>query len=727
MTGPGDRPIRVARIIARLNIGGPAIQAITLTERLAPLGYETLLIRGTEASHEGSMDHLAEELGVQPLRLVRMGRELGPGDLVAFVQLVRALRRFRPDVVHTHAAKAGTLGRLATLVPGRGRRPVTVHTFHGHSLTGYFGPRKAALFLRVERFLAKRTTCLIAVSEEVRNDLVRLGVAPRERFDVIHLGLDLDRFDVAGPQRSDQAAALRAELDIPADAKVVTLIARLVPIKRVDRFLAVAHALAAQRDDVWFLIVGDGWLRERLQATPPPRTVWAGFRRDVPAVCFASDVVVLTSDNEGTPVSLIEAQAAGVPVVSTRVGGAAAVVAPGGGTLVDDADDIPRFAAAVAAALDGAGPADDRRAHVMSTFSLGRLVSDIDGLYRRLLARSPGTPPRPPAGLLREDAQELRCVACGDALALESSSALACCGCPARYAIAGGVPRMLDPIARPAQEAAVAQRTADSFAYEWEHFGAMRDEWAKNFADYLQPHTPQSLAGKRVLDVGAGSGRHSFHAAQAGARVVAVDLGASIEVARRNLPASVLAVQADAEALPFEPGSFDLVMSIGVLHHLPDTERGLRSIARYAKPGGHVHIYLYWVPEQRWQRAVLRAVGAVRRVTVRLPHPVLHAVCYPLAALLLVAFVIPYRALRTRPAAARLAAALPLKTYADYPFGVLVNDQFDRFSAPLERRFTEREVRAAMEAAGLENVIVLANHGWVADGQRPPHDAAGVP
>lgn len=321
--------------------------------------------------------------------------------------------------------------------------------------------------------------------------------------------------------------------------------------------------------------------------------------------------------------------------------------------------------------------------------------------------------------LLGAGAAALRCVTCEGRLDLEPPSSLACRGCGARYPITGGIPRMLAPGTRSADEAAVAQRTADSFAYEWERFGGLREEWAKNFDDYMRPHTARSLAGKSVLDVGAGSGRHSFHAARAAARVVAVDLGASIEVARRNLPASVLTVQADAEALPFEPGSFDVVMSIGVLHHLPDTERALRSITRYAKPGGHVHVYLYWVPDQRWQRAALRAVTAIRRLTVRLPHSVLHALCYPIAAVLLAIFVAPYRAFRHRPRAARLAATLPLKTYADYPFGVLVNDQFDRFSAPLERRFTADEVRAAMVAAGLEDVVVLPNHGWVADGRRP--------
>jgi len=341
------------------------------------------------------------------------------------------------------------------------------------------------------------------------------------------------------------------------------------------------------------------------------------------------------------------------------------------------------------------------------------------------------TEPTASAGLRSEHARRLRCLRCAGALAVASADTLECPECCARYPVVDGTPRMLAPDARPPEEAAVAQRTADSFAYEWARFGDLREEWAKNFADYMRPHTPQSLAGKTILDVGAGSGRHSFQAAAAGAQVVAVDLGDSIDVARRNLPADVLTVQADAERLPFAPESFDLVMSIGVLHHLPDTERALSSLVRYVKPGGHLHVYLYWVPEQRWHRGVLALVTALRRVTVRLPHRVLHVLCYPVAAALQLAVVAPYRTLRGRKRSRRLAAALPLKTYADYPFGVLVNDQFDRFSAPLERRFTAAEVRAAMEHAGLEDIVVLPNHGWVADGRRPvatsPRDAGRAP
>lgn len=321
---------------------------------------------------------------------------------------------------------------------------------------------------------------------------------------------------------------------------------------------------------------------------------------------------------------------------------------------------------------------------------------------------------------------------------------LCCEACEARYPLIAGTPRMLSGamrarlwcdyprsasaleragVPRPAAKkrpADVKQRTADSFAYEWRKFGVLREQWRKNFIDYMQPHPPESFVGRLVLDVGTGSGRHALQAALLGARVVAVDIGGSIDVARANLPAAALTVQADAERLPFAPGSFDFVMSVGVLHHLPVPERALAQIAPLARPGGSVHIYVYWMPERRWQARVLAGVAAVRRMTVRLPHPLLHALCIPLAALLAVGVVWPYRLLRRSPRARPLAEALPLKTYADYPFAVLVNDQFDRFSAPLERRYRREEVQAMLAGAGLVEVRVLPNHGWIGDGLMPP-------
>lgn len=198
--------------------------------------------------------------------------------------------------------------------------------------------------------------------------------------------------------------------------------------------------------------------------------------------------------------------------------------------------------------------------------------------------------------LLGESARRLRCPACTGPLAHQPAEGLGCINCAQLYPIVDGIPRMLTDGFRSAEEAAIAQRTADSFAYEWERFGVMRDEWAKNFGDYMRPHTPQSLAGKSVLDIGAGSGRHSFHAAQAGAHVVAADLGASIDVARRNLPASVLTVQADAEALPFDDSSFDAVLSTFGVMFTPNPAQSGAELVRVCKPGGRIGL-ANWTPE----------------------------------------------------------------------------------------------------------------------------------
>ncbi len=392
---PTDARTRITRIIARLNIGGPAIQAITLSRLLDEHGYDTHLVRGVEAPREGNMDHLCRALGVHPTLVRELRREPGPTDLVALVRLVRILRRDRAAIVHTHAAKAGTLGRLAAIVafPRRSSRPVLVHTYHGHSLTGYFSGRTAAFYRRVERVLAPFTDRLVAVSPEVRDDLVALAVAASDKFELIPLGFDLSPF-TDDARRSERRAALRAEWDVASDAELVTLIARLVPIKRVDRFLQVARKLA-DRPGIRFAIVGDGELQEHLRASSDAialgeQLVWAGFRLDVPDVCFASDVVMLTSDNEGTPVSLIEAQAAAVPVVSTDVGGVRSAVLDGSSGLLAAPARLEELARAVARLLDDPtlrgqfGAAG--RAHATSAYTLDRLAADHVRLYERLLA-----------------------------------------------------------------------------------------------------------------------------------------------------------------------------------------------------------------------------------------------------------------------------------------------------------------------------------------------------
>jgi SAM-dependent methyltransferase len=348
----------------------------------------------------------------------------------------------------------------------------------------------------------------------------------------------------------------------------------------------------------------------------------------------------------------------------------------------------------------------------------------------------------------------LRCLECrGEIRAVELTSPggypelgpdgrVECSACGSGYPVVGGTPRMLRgplmaelrrryPQARcriedgPRKasdnlpELATKRRTAASFAYEWKRFGILREEWRKNFLDYMHPLSPDWFADKLVLDVGTGSGRHSYWASCLGARVAAVDLGESIDVARANLPDEVLTVEADAEDLPFDGGAFDLVMLIGVLHHLPNPQRALVSVSRYARPGGLLRLYLYWQPPWRWHRSLLRLVSAARRVTVRMPHLLLRLLCVPLAALLFGLFVLPYRLMRRMDYLRSVADYMPLKTYADYSFAVCVNDQFDRFSAPLERRYEREEVERLLAGAGLVDVRVTAHHGWLGAGRRP--------
>jgi glycosyltransferase involved in cell wall biosynthesis len=386
--------VRVLQVISRLNVGGAAIQVISLTRKLNDRGYETTLIRGTEDPDEGRMDYLTDQLGVRPLCVKSLRRNVGWHDVQALIALFLIIVRERPNIVHTHAAKAGTLGRLAArAAPGRSNR-VLVHTFHGHSLSGYFQWSASRVFLAIERYLARRTTCLVAVSEEVRDDLVAMKVAEPDCFEVIRCGFDFSPFIVSERERELRRERLRRELGVPSHARLVTLVARLVPIKRVDRFLRMANALLEQID-TYFLIVGDGESRVALQATSEARKlgkrlIWAGFRRDIADVCFSSDVVTLTSDNEGTPISLIEALAARTAVASTDVGGVRAVVIDGETGVTARAEDEDALARGVRLLLEDRDlarrVAQQGREHVLKSFGASRMGDDVDLLYRRLLS-----------------------------------------------------------------------------------------------------------------------------------------------------------------------------------------------------------------------------------------------------------------------------------------------------------------------------------------------------
>ncbi len=380
---------RVLRVIARLNIGGPAIHATLLTRGLDPDRYESYLVHGAEAASEGNYLSL-KGLAVDRRHSVpALGREIQPWrDWQAYRDLVRIIREVRPHVVHTHTAKAGLLGRWAARRCGV---PVIVHTFHGHVFHGYFSPARTAMFVRLERALARTTTCLVTVSEDVRQQILARGIGRPDRFEVVRLGLDLAPFRTAEGRRGE----LRRELGLADDAPTVGIVARLVPRKAHEVFLQAAAAIAPLVPDAMFLVVGDGERRAELEGRARTlglsgRVRFLGWRADLDRVYADLDVVMLTSTNEGSPVALIEAMAAARPVVATRAGGVAELVGEAGLLAeVGDADGLARHAMALLS------DPERRRAlgrlardRVVPQYAHERLVADIDRLYARLLAEA---------------------------------------------------------------------------------------------------------------------------------------------------------------------------------------------------------------------------------------------------------------------------------------------------------------------------------------------------
>ncbi|PWT93581.1 MAG: hypothetical protein C5B55_04285 [Blastocatellia bacterium] len=326
--------------------------------------------------------------------------------------------------------------------------------------------------------------------------------------------------------------------------------------------------------------------------------------------------------------------------------------------------------------------------------------------------------------------ETIRCPACRGELSFRNDEEeLFCTGCNLTFPIRDGIPRLLLPSLRDALLAGAtavgmdAQQveTALSFGFEWHRFPEMYREWEQQFLDYMRPHGSDFFKGKKVLDAGCGNGRFAHYAAKYGAEVWAIDLGPAVEVAKRNTESAgvVNVVQADLHSPPFALESFDFIYSIGVLHHLPDPEAAFRSLLRFLKPGGEVQIYLYWKPERQPIKALLlTAVTGVRQLTTRLPHRMVHALSYPFAVGAFAFFVWPYRILRTVPALRDVAEKMPMKQYAGFPFRVCVNDQLDRFSAPIENRYTRADVEKWLKAAGLESPLVGENFGWIGTGRK---------
>ena len=384
--------VRVARIITRLNIGGPSIQATMLSDRLREHGYETLLIHGRLAEGEGDMSYLLQDSPVRTSYVPALRRSVSPlADSRAVATILRELRTFKPHIVHTHTAKAGTIGRAAAFAYNRltRTRTRTVHTYHGHSLVGYF--RHAGAFIAIERLLAHATDRLVAISPRIAADLRdQYRIGRPEQWRIVPLG-----FDLAPLAAIDDAARLeaRCSLGIASDIPVVTIVGRLTAIKQHDLFLRVAHAVPETHPSPLFVIVGDGERREELEGLTRQlgldgRVRFLGWRKDLATVYGATDVCVLTSRNEGTPVAVIEALAAGVPVVSTDVGGVRDVINdPVLGAIAPD-NDVDALASHVLRMLAPGTRTPEmiaaRRRSVISRYGSDRLVSDIASLYRSL-------------------------------------------------------------------------------------------------------------------------------------------------------------------------------------------------------------------------------------------------------------------------------------------------------------------------------------------------------
>jgi glycosyltransferase involved in cell wall biosynthesis len=433
--------IKVLRVIARLNIGGPAIHSILLTRYLDSLDYKTLLVAGQVGLEEGDMSYLAEAEGVKPVIISKLGRRLKfLDDLIAFVRLLQLFMNFRPHIVHTHTAKAGALGRVAAgvynLIQGikfrfRSKSQVlhaeqtadsksqntdkeckVVHTFHGHVLRGYFSPFKSSLFRFVERILAKLTDVIVVVSEQQKHELVTsLGIGIQKQYAVVPLGFELTSFGQCSRSKHKFSKSLGfAENRV----RLVGIVGRLTPIKNHHLFLEAARLVTNiyGDDNTRFLIVGDGELRADLenvteQLALVDQVIFTGWIRDLPSLYADLDILALTSNNEGTPVAVIEAMAAGVPVVATDVGGVRELISDFEFRILESEDsdfevcergilvkrgDVEGFAKGLHYLLEHPDVCTEMgrrgRQYAMEKHTAERLVSDMDKLYQSLLIRN---------------------------------------------------------------------------------------------------------------------------------------------------------------------------------------------------------------------------------------------------------------------------------------------------------------------------------------------------
>jgi len=379
---PERVPIRVMRIIARMNVGGPAVQVSGLMRGFNTVDFDHRLYTGFCASDEADyLETVATD--VKATRIKGFGRRVSMGgDVKAFIALVKEIRVFKPHIIHTHTAKAGFLGRIASILSLQAS--IRVHTFHGHLLNGYFGVFKRRLIIIAEKVLAIFTDELLAVGDKVRQDLLATGIGNSKKFDLMPPGLEIGDL----PKKSES----QESFGLSTTSLQCALIGRVTQIKRPDRFLDVVSEMKNRGVAIGFFIAGDGELletcRERIAGEDLPVKI-LGWQRDIEKVLAAADVVVLTSDNEGTPLSLIQAGMAGLPVVTTRVGSVPEVVLDGITGIVTSLE-----VQEIAHALEKLANSNELRAKMgtaaqkftLANFGVERLVHDHEELYKRLLA-----------------------------------------------------------------------------------------------------------------------------------------------------------------------------------------------------------------------------------------------------------------------------------------------------------------------------------------------------
>lgn len=405
--------MKILRIIARLNVGGPARHVVWLTEALRADGFESTLVAGTVPDGEEDMSYFAAEHGVEPIYIREMSRELSPKDAISLWKLLRVIYRERPDIIHTHTAKAGTVGRAGAfiykwLTPGtligRPRRVKVVHTFHGHVFHSYYGKSKTKAFILIEKVLARLASdkIIVITPQQLQEINAEVGVGRRDQFEVIPLGIDLLRFKADDSSRSE----FRSAIGIAEQTILIGFVGRLTEIKNVPLLIEVMrdYIRAPDAPEAKLVIVGDGHLRPALQTIVQDldlasNVIFVGNRDDLGSIYAGLDIVALTSLNEGTPLSVIEAMASGRPVIATTVGGVVDLLGsetePLDGFSLHErglgvlSGDVEGFAKGLIYLAKNERLRIDlgNKGHqfAIDNYGKGRLVSDIRSLYVRLL------------------------------------------------------------------------------------------------------------------------------------------------------------------------------------------------------------------------------------------------------------------------------------------------------------------------------------------------------